>query len=137
MKPLSTKAARLLRLADRVEKSKTFDMSDFFHECGTPACIAGHAFLQKAEDKGKAFFGAEYGQLRFEETVEYLELSKEEAILLFTPSFVWAHYEARPGEPGFISAELAVRVLRRFALTGVIDWTIREDTDAHTVNSNS
>ncbi|MCI0562019.1 MAG: hypothetical protein MN733_26325, partial [Nitrososphaera sp.] len=60
----------------------------------------------------------------------YLSLSKGEARALFLPELYEARYEARPGNHGFISDELAVRVLRHIALTGVIDWTLTAETNA-------
>lgn len=40
--PNGVNVAECLRVADLVEQSETFNMGDWGHECGTPACIAGH-----------------------------------------------------------------------------------------------
>lgn len=47
---------RLLKAADLVENSETFDMSTFMHECGTPACILGHYALA-CKDRWKIVYG--------------------------------------------------------------------------------
>ena len=34
---------KILRLADFIEASETYNQATYFNICGTPACIAGHA----------------------------------------------------------------------------------------------
>ncbi|MCI0562017.1 MAG: hypothetical protein MN733_26315, partial [Nitrososphaera sp.] len=128
---LSTKADRLLRLADRVQRSETFDMRHFFNECRTPACIAGHALVQKEEEKEiYSTYPPRFIRDSFTEAMEYLMLTFSQANTLFIPNFDCANLTERPGYPGYISATRAARVLRHFALTDAIDWTIGDETEA-------
>ena len=47
---------RMLELADFIEKSETFDQSRIRHECGTPACIAGHAAVLFGISRDRWFY---------------------------------------------------------------------------------
>ena len=37
------------KLRDVIAESKTYDQRRFFHPCGTPACLAGHACMLAGE----------------------------------------------------------------------------------------
>ena len=40
---MNTENLKLLRAA--IAESETYSQEDFFHPCGTPACLAGHAAM--------------------------------------------------------------------------------------------
>ena len=37
------------KLRDVIAESETYDQTAFIHECGTPACLAGHAVMLAGE----------------------------------------------------------------------------------------
>jgi|HubBroStandDraft_4_1064222.scaffolds.fasta_scaffold26634_4 hypothetical protein len=46
VEPFGTKHVRRLnRLARFVERSRSFNMNEFFNDCGTAACLAGHGLV--------------------------------------------------------------------------------------------
>lgn len=138
---------RILKLADIIEQSDSFFMHDYYNQrCGTAACIAGHAMHMNMRENEP---DPEH-PLTFEEWVmhmiddedvdpsndifigamEYLEINGIQADELFMPWItvgddegkVIVDHEARFGENGYISKELAAKVLRNLAATGDVDW---------------
>jgi hypothetical protein len=121
---------RILALADLIEKqehtgldSKSgFNMGDFTHYCGTPACIAGWAIAMKLGDLScdvdKEIFisGKSYSSL----AGEFLGIGEELHVELFFSS---------PGEIPLdeVSPQIAASVLRHLAETGEVDWSIGGD----------
>ena len=102
----------VLTLADYVEASKTFCMKDYFHDCGTPACLAGHG--------GKLFGITD----RVEDGVSYkLGLDGFEAERLFRPFTENFNFSAvGKGGKNYITKEHAVATLQHLAKTGEIDY---------------
>ena len=45
---------KIKKLIGVLDKSETYDQSMFSHECGTPACIAGHACAMEGIELDKA-----------------------------------------------------------------------------------
>ena len=93
--------------------------------CGTPGCIAGH-ILAAAGDMEKLGDGVTTStQLQYARL--YAGIGELDAGDLFLPEIdedeVQYSYDADPGVPGHITKEHAVRCLRKFIDTGVVDWT--------------
>lgn len=97
---------RILKLADVIEESETYDQTQFFHPCGTPGCIAGHAVTMLGSD--------EKGPNTSEIAREELGLDEVQATALF---FVWP-FTINP------TAKQAATVLRHLARTGEVDWEV-------------
>ena len=121
---------RIRHLADVIERQPDaqaklgagFCMRKFFHECGTPACIAGwaHALFSDPVDDA-LHFRASYSD-------EILGLSRRQGDLLFEPDNEHAYFGAVYGETGYVSAKRAAAVLRHLADTGEVDWSVRPET---------
>lgn len=116
--PETARRARLLELAETVERSETFDLSVTFHPCGTPGCIAGHANALRFGDMAPAALPTH--------VIAWLSLSYDEYDELCNPANDHADHRAWPGEPGWVTPARAGAVLRHFAATGEIDWTVGE-----------
>ena len=102
---------RVLALADFVEQSQTFDMRFPFHECGTPACLLGHA---KALARVRGWrFGAPGGTLL---GLDYSQIDK-----LYSPMGRF-HFHSEPHQDSFITQPHAVACLRNLAETSEVDW---------------
>lgn len=108
---------RILELADHIEKSETYDQRTWFHTCGTPACIAGHAAMLFAADKL-----LQMGHMKCPDIAQNeLGLSWIKSQRLFDGSPL-----GFTEDEGFIkvSSAHAVKVLRHLAETGEVDWSI-------------
>lgn len=94
-------------------ESWIFEAASEKNECGTPACICGHAlavFDNKKYEEIKTrgcFDDWEIGGAKL------LELSMEESDKLFYPN-------------GNRTPKVAARVLRYFAKTGKVNWRVKE-----------
>lgn len=64
---------------ERIRASETFDMSNYEHECGAPACIAGHAIV------GAAHKHIHIHKSVFFKAMKVLDLDSELACDLFIP----------------------------------------------------
>ena len=110
---------KLRAVADTIEHNrKHFDMNNFFNYCGTPACVAGFTIELAGRETFKVNLSAT------EAATEALDLTLEQGLDLFHPRGTSFDYDStiEPGEPGHITWKHAVRTLRHFAETGVIDW---------------
>ncbi|PCJ68234.1 MAG: hypothetical protein COA62_15840 [Rhodobiaceae bacterium] len=132
--------ARILKLADVIERREIkrlgFNMRNWFADrvanwdhggnCGTVACIAGHAVVLFADDgkvnktrtRKRRCISAFEPQYSFGDTVEadaqaILGLTKRQAHALFVP-----HDVILPN----VTTEQAVEVLRTLANTGRVSW---------------
>jgi hypothetical protein len=118
--PNDVNVAEILRVADLISASPSFNMSRWVHDCGTPACIAGHlvgtrvrkrvALLQAEDDAA----GIEY---MIAKAAPLLAISEEVARHLFMP---WTLFRSLSSPE--ISAEWAAACLRKLAETGEVDW---------------
>ena len=97
---------RILELASHIENSETYNQTRIDHLCGTPACIAGHAY-QLYNSNGR-YCG------RFADILDLPDMEMDAELTRAHPLF------------GYIpSAKDAAAVLRNLAETGEVDWTIR------------
>lgn len=122
---------RILALADLIEKqphttvddAHGFTMGNWTHACGTPACIAGWAVF--AENGSAKFESGEWVSSR---AASYLELDRDDAVLLFEPDlrnpdeFEDDETDATDGWDE-ITPSQAAATLRRLAETGSVDWS--------------
>ena len=118
---------RILELADKIDGlplpndpetyKSSFDMGVVSHRCGSPSCIAGQA-LHMFDDIGKP------DGYRMMAACECLGLEPDAGNALFAPNNDYACFDARIGEPGFVTPKHAAAVLRNLAETGEVDWTV-------------
>lgn len=112
---------RILALADLIEKqphvklneAPGFNMSDYRHKCGTPACIAGWAAEISEEN---SFNGTNYL------AEKYLELDRITAKMLFAPHFIAGYHKAWKSWND-ITPQQAATTLRKLVETGEVDWS--------------
>jgi len=123
---------RILRLADMIEKSETYDQRKWTcpgnakEPCDTPACIAGHACVLTGA-KSLSCDSWEFDGHIYETPVlaqAWMGLSDDEADELFTPS---PRLVNGPDAPCTPTPELAAKVLRNFVETGDVNWMISTD----------
>lgn len=110
----------VLELAKAVERSGSFDMRNAWTDSwlGTPGDIAGHAELLAIRD------GIDLSERPAGTAQIWLGISDSDAEALFEPRHECADFRAEPGDDGWITAAHAAAVLRRFAESGEIDWTL-------------
>ena len=109
-----------------LKKSQTFDMRDYNHDCGSPACISGHVVsILSLQLHGNKIYGlVPYYTL----VQDFLGVSEEQAYLIINPTFKYADYSVSyhphddvPYE-GYITKDHAIRMLERLLETGKVDW---------------
>lgn len=98
----------LLRVAEAIERApdEAFDMSDYGHGCGTPACIAG--FAAQIAGENPPHYVESFAR-------EVLDLTYRESEVLFCGQVSVSLLEG-------VSRFDAVALLRNAAKTGKIDW---------------
>ena len=116
----------ILKLAETIEKSETYDQTRFAHICGTPACIAGHAALL-AEPDGQMVAATERCGPHFkfsDGNIGYISQIAQTWLGLGD----WSAdelFQGWPfGEDKEVTAAQAAQVLRHLAETGEVDWDI-------------
>lgn len=122
--PNGVNVGEILRVADLVERSATFEMETVYHDCGSPSCIIGHTLTDAErqlhhtgpDDPSEAYEEIDIAQAR-------LGLSDDAADELFMPEHRGrADYFALPLESGWITNAHAAACLRKLAATGEVDW---------------
>lgn len=117
---------RIKELIDRLKsiKPKHFDMgtygSGIENECGTVACIAGHAFIMAFGERDLLRSNNINARAQ-----EFLGLSLSDALDLFVPVLVKdskGNFHPIIDEKG-IGPEHAVKVLEHLLETGTVDWS--------------
>lgn len=122
---LTEKQVRLFALADVVERAGKFDMRQSHHPCRTPGCIAGHV-VAASEVNLNSYLEPRWDEVRLVAQT-YLRLTDREANTLFQPTCEEVCYGANPGDHDWITNAHAASVLRNFALTGKIDWSVGKE----------
>jgi len=107
----------ILELADKIESLKPkdgFSMEDFYHDCGTPSCIAGWALHMagKEVDLSSCDFNKCQDNAR-----DLLDISESDATILFY---------AENAQIRRITQKEAATALRKLVETGKADWTHAE-----------
>ena len=106
--------ANILKLADHIEglDLEEYDQSVFAHDCGTPACIAGHAvFLAGQWDQASVSRVARLAR-------RWLGLQRSDA-----ESASVVLFDSHPLHPDETpSPQEAAATLRHLAETGEVDW---------------
>ena len=108
------------------EERPLFSMTylyDMTFDCGTAACIAGHAVLMFGDDD--QISDMKCGEVIALDASEHLGIGNAVAIDLFVPV---KHGVARcaeddPSSPGYISHNRAAAQLRHLAEHGSVDWS--------------
>lgn len=105
--PNGVNVGEILRVADLVERSKTFDMTEVHHTCGTPACIAGHVLGSKRSNTYEAAIILGIDDARSDE--------------LF---YLCSHTNAFTNRLRLeaVTPAWAAACLRNLAATGAVDW---------------
>lgn len=119
--PGGVNVANLLALADVVDKSPTFSMGRV-HECGTPACIAGHGLaLFGCKLRGEGWGLSATDDLTLQAMLGLSEIQTSE---LFEPQLEdhGVEFDAGPGSFEYITSNHAAACLRHLAATGEVDW---------------
>ena len=124
---------RLLELADRIERSKTYNQGNYYNpdsfehypDCHTPACIAGHAAFMSVNEDPEVYSVINSRSIHEEFAIAWLGLSNVEADALFHGDPLDA-YEKEGYALSYTGAKPtnkhAAAVLRNFARTKVVDW---------------
>lgn len=114
--------------------AKGFDMSFVTHDCGSPACIAGYA-VDEAKQAGYDLSEEQLAEIGYRHSYHH-------AVSWLTDGKQWKPHI--PGNPDAISFQslfdpyvsyswelitpvLAAKVIRHFAATGEVDWSIIRD----------
>lgn len=129
------KSRNLYRVAKRIEniqkRNVGFNMGPIYlnsgrvysdqsgHECGTVACIAGHAYLEAGHTRAQLKRALDAGDSVWDAARDFLGLTPHQAQLLFAPPLA-----AREVGLENIPQSAAVETLRRAARTHEIDWRV-------------
>jgi hypothetical protein len=124
---------RILKLADIIEKQPHttpqqpdgFTMSNWTHDCGTPACICGWANHELNKETSSDIW---LGDDRV--AAEWLGLDIDTAGSLFEPS---RERDSNPWATDWwdeITPAHAAAVLRNLAETGKVDWSVGAPVEA-------
>ena len=110
-----------------LDHKDTFNMSNSFNACGTPACIAG--FCATSMGMGREDYFRNIGKPG-KMITDYFGID----IYVGTPNSIYApvndhaYWNAREGQPKFITPEHAASMLYHLADTGKVDWSVKNYT---------
>jgi len=140
---LSVGQIRMLAVADKIEPlgRRQFNLSRWFDpDCGTPACIAGHAIWEKYKEQGYSRERCEsrlHNAQHASEAAEYFEIDGNTALNLFMPFardlFPKGTILGRPIEHimfaddrarRLVTGRWAAATLRHLVRTGEVDWQV-------------
>ena len=94
-----------------------YDQTQWFHHCGTPACIAGHAAV---------FFGwghEGYSKVKKNEQMLLVSEAADKELGLSSNQSAWL-FVGYPTDDDPVLVSQAVRVLQHLRDTGEVDWGI-------------
>ena len=98
----------LKRLRDVIAETETYNQVFVFHECGAPACLAGHAaFLARQDDVPNSHLQA-WGVAE-----EWLDLTMAQSNAMFASAPLWNYSTTK---------EDALAMLDRAIETGEVRW---------------
>lgn len=101
------------RVADRIEKSGSFDMAQMFHADERPSCIAGHVLDEAYTESGQTTRNHQPTLGDVQALQARLGINFQTAMMLCMPMRPDAHIWGKPGAPDHISKERAAAQLRR------------------------
>ena len=102
------------KLRDTIAESETYDQGRFFHECGTPACLAGHAvMLSKAEAPVLADWKTAPVEYIVGYAAAWLGITGGQSISMFA---------GEPCDDRSATKREALDMLNRAIKTGEIEW---------------
>ena len=105
---------RLRKLRDVIAESKTYDQSDYFHGCGTPACLAGHAaVLAHGTKRYLSKCGRVMATLAHYDAKAWLDLTSDQSMAMFS---------ATPMDDLLTEKDDALAMLDRAIETGEVRW---------------
>ena len=107
---------RLRKLRDVIAESKTYDQKEYFHDCGTPACLAGHATVLALGYEGSSTDHEEmqsFSEDSEEIAGDWLDLSYTECGVMFNCHPLPRHDATK---------EDALAMLNRAIETGKVRW---------------
>lgn len=108
------------RVADQIERSTTFSMSEQFREDGQPSCIAGHLLA----DTGDTVRNRQPNTTDIGKLMNRLGIDEVTAAMLCMPLLPEAHVLASPGDRDYISKERAAAQLRRVGEGKTPNWSL-------------
>lgn len=107
------------QMADFLQSNEILDQDMSGRNCGTVACIAGHAFVLSGGGK------VHDSRLDIVDRAQrYLDLSNEETNLLFYGNYVNRMGHSNQVRLSDVTPEQAIAVLEHFKTTGKVDWFI-------------
>ena len=125
---------KIKKLIDYLKASKMFDQTKYFHPCGTPACIAGHACIMEGyiRDNGSAFTRfsmvlkkGEYTSMSAEmAATKILELTYQQSQAAFSEA-PYGYFEDLDDENWKIkptTVDDAIAMLENLIETGEVEW---------------
>jgi hypothetical protein len=143
---LSVGQIRMLEIADKIEKldKSGFDLSRWYHpNCGTPACIAGHAIWEKYRTRGYSQDVCEtwlHNASHASEAADYFEIDTDTAVQLFMPLasdlFPDGIFD-KPAElylfpddyaRSHVTGKWAAATLRHLVRTGEVNWQVGRES---------
>ena len=111
---------KILQLADIIEQSEDYAQSKYFHGCGTPACIAGHACAMEGWGKSPLAPTTSWVVKQGEDPVPAPEEARD--ILGLTTRQADILFEGAPLGPDEPTAADAAATLRHLAKMGEVRW---------------
>ena len=121
---MNTKRIRQLAAHLRNLPEEQFAMARFTHDCGSPACIAGHAIALFGDRNllSRTVNPIERWPLLSREASAVLDIERIQAQVLFAPCAPLANAAGRRGTRQYISRFRAADVLDHLADTGQVVW---------------
>ena len=107
------------KLRDVIAESETYDQGRFFHECGTPACLAGHAvILSKADAPVLSDWKNAHGEHIARCAASWLGITDGQSIGMFAGE----PFDGEPCDDRSATKRDALAMLDRAIETGRIEW---------------
>ena len=121
-----------------------FDMDIYEHECGTPACIAGHAACMnpkydQVRDQGDwKYRDKETGVLVDAEIAasNFMQVPYSDCVTLFRTTGYWVNVHTDQERHEKITLDDAVQLLKNLLKTGEVDHSFLGEVDEDSVISS-
>ena len=96
---------------DLMEISTTYDQKEYFHECGTPACVAGHMIVANTKGRPNGY--------QYDKAAEIGGLTDDQARDMFSAHPFGFHTNRKPIRP---NKNEAIAMLKRFITIEKVVW---------------